>query len=61
MPSAAEESSTDSADHLLHGMEWLSSEERTNYPLTLSIEDFGQISGLTAQVVLPLSPEHICD
>src|SRR4030095_3945769 len=36
-------------------------EERTNYPLSLSVNDFGQALGLTAQVALPLSPERVCD
>ncbi|MER9689928.1 amino acid adenylation domain-containing protein [Mesorhizobium sp. M0139] len=42
------------------GVEWLGSEERTNYPLTLSVEDFGEALGLTAQVAEPLSANRIC-
>jgi non-ribosomal peptide synthetase component F len=38
----------------------LSSEQRTNYPLTLSVDDFGEQLGLTAQVVETLSAERIC-
>ncbi|KAG0181657.1 hypothetical protein DFQ28_002297, partial [Apophysomyces sp. BC1034] len=44
----------------LPGVERLSAEERTNYPLTLSVEDFGQALGLTAQVVEPLDPDRVC-
>ncbi|MER8760632.1 AMP-binding protein, partial [Mesorhizobium sp. M0976] len=44
----------------LSGVEWLGSEERTNYPLTLSVEDFGEALGLTAQVVEPISADRVC-
>ncbi|MFQ3459985.1 condensation domain-containing protein, partial [Bradyrhizobium sp. UFLA01-814] len=48
------------ADDALSGVEWLGEEERTNYPLTLSVEDFGEALGLTAQVVEPISANRIC-
>ncbi|MFQ3459984.1 AMP-binding protein, partial [Bradyrhizobium sp. UFLA01-814] len=48
------------ADDVLSGVEWLGEEERTNYPLTLSVEDFGEALGLTAQVVEPISADRIC-
>ena len=38
-------------DDPLREIEWLGGEERTNYPFTLSVEDFGEALGLTAQVV----------
>ncbi|WP_370906525.1 condensation domain-containing protein [Ensifer sp. WSM1721] len=44
----------------LSGMEWLGGEERTNYPLTLSVEDYGEALGLTAQVVEPVSADRVC-
>ncbi|NRP75841.1 Linear gramicidin synthase subunit D [Ensifer psoraleae] len=47
-------------DDDLPGMEWLGSEERTNYPLALSVEDFGQALGLTAQVAEPVSADRVC-
>ncbi|WP_338861467.1 amino acid adenylation domain-containing protein [Mycetohabitans rhizoxinica] len=42
------------------GIEFLSVEERTNYPLMLSVEDFGNALGLTAQAVWPLDPVRVC-
>ncbi|KAF9901624.1 hypothetical protein EC991_005847, partial [Linnemannia zychae] len=42
------------------GVELLSSQERTNYPFSMSVEDFGSALGLTAQVVQPLNPTQIC-
>ncbi|WP_323118210.1 non-ribosomal peptide synthetase [Burkholderia alba] len=41
------------------GIEWLGGDERTNYPFTLSVEDYGSALGLTAQVVQPFAPERI--
>jgi amino acid adenylation domain-containing protein len=45
---------------LLPGVELLSAQERTNYPIGLSVEDFGQALGLTVQSVPPLEPERVC-
>ncbi|MCA1372779.1 MULTISPECIES: non-ribosomal peptide synthetase [unclassified Bradyrhizobium] len=42
------------------GIEWLGGEERTNYPLMLAVEDYGQALGLTAQIVRPFSADRIC-
>ncbi|WP_157083380.1 condensation domain-containing protein, partial [Bradyrhizobium manausense] len=47
-------------DDSVVGVEWLGGEERTNYPLTLSVEDFGEALGLTAQVAEPISADRIC-
>ncbi|WP_139793402.1 condensation domain-containing protein, partial [Ensifer aridi] len=48
------------ADDALSGIEWLGGEERTNYPVTLAVEDFGEALGLTAQVVEPISADRVC-
>ncbi|MEX3860226.1 amino acid adenylation domain-containing protein, partial [Paraburkholderia sp. BR10923] len=52
--------SASAADDVLPGMEWLGGEERTNYPLTLSVEDFGEALGLTAQVAEGVSADRVC-
>ncbi|KAF9342956.1 hypothetical protein BGX26_006511, partial [Mortierella sp. AD094] len=41
-------------------MKYLGSEESTNYPFTLSVEDFGSRLGLTAQVLQPYDPSSFC-
>ncbi|MEX4005504.1 condensation domain-containing protein, partial [Paraburkholderia sp. EG285A] len=48
------------AEDGLSGVEWLGVEERTNYPLTLSVEDFGEALGLTAQVAEGVSADRVC-
>nr|WP_234939741.1 non-ribosomal peptide synthetase [Sinorhizobium kostiense] len=48
------------ANDALSGIEWLGGEERTNYPVTLAVEDFGEALGLTAQVVEPISADRVC-
>ena len=45
---------------IMKGIELLEGEERTNYPFTLSVEDFGGSLGLTAKVVQPISPTRVC-
>ncbi|KAF9279675.1 hypothetical protein BGZ68_007778 [Mortierella alpina] len=42
------------------GMELLESLERTNYPFTISVEDYGSSLGLTAQVAQPLESGRAC-
>jgi amino acid adenylation domain-containing protein len=42
------------------GIEVLSSEARTNYPLILSVDDCGRGFGLNVQVQSPIDPERIC-
>ncbi|MBO4228597.1 AMP-binding protein, partial [Bradyrhizobium neotropicale] len=48
------------ADAGLPGVEWLGGEERTNYPLSMAVEDFGEALGLTAQVAEPISADRVC-
>ncbi|ATQ77348.1 non-ribosomal peptide synthetase [Massilia violaceinigra] len=43
------------------GIEVLSSQERTNYPFGLSVDDLGQDFLLTVQVALPVEARQICD
>jgi non-ribosomal peptide synthetase component F len=42
------------------GIEFLESQEHTNYPFGLSVEDSGVSLGLTAEVVQPFSPVRVC-
>ncbi|WP_181799049.1 non-ribosomal peptide synthase/polyketide synthase [Kitasatospora acidiphila] len=44
----------------LHGIEILHVHERTNYPLTLSVDDLGTGFHLTAQTVTPIDPAQLC-
>ena len=43
------------------GIESLDSEERTNYPLALSVEDLGDGFALTAQAAPPVDPGRVCE
>ncbi|MDB6373980.1 amino acid adenylation domain-containing protein [Photorhabdus bodei] len=49
------------SDESLKGIELLGAQERTNYPIVLSVEDFGDALGLTAQVVQPFESARLCD
>ncbi|MCW7550878.1 amino acid adenylation domain-containing protein, partial [Photorhabdus sp. APURE] len=49
------------SDEPLKGIEFLGAQERTNYPIVLSVEDFGDTLGLTAQVVQPFESARLCD
>ncbi|KPW24811.1 Amino acid adenylation, partial [Pseudomonas syringae pv. aceris] len=42
------------------GIEVVHAEERSNYPLTLSIDDFGDSFSLTAQAAPGIDPQRIC-
>ncbi|MCG6575987.1 amino acid adenylation domain-containing protein, partial [Pseudomonas sp. AF32] len=42
------------------GLRILGSAERTNYPLTLSVNDYGDALGLTVQSVRTVDPQRIC-
>ncbi|MFF7635318.1 amino acid adenylation domain-containing protein [Kitasatospora sp. NPDC008050] len=43
-----------------NGVEVLHSHERTNYPVTVSIDDLGTGFVLTAQTVAPIDPDLVC-
>ena len=47
--------------HAWEGMRYLGGEERTNYPLVVSVDDLGEGLGLTAQAHAPIEPGRICD
>ncbi|MGL4861210.1 MAG: amino acid adenylation domain-containing protein, partial [Enterobacteriaceae bacterium] len=47
-------------EHSPFDVQWLAGYiRRTNYPFAMSVDDYGDALGLTAQVVNPLSPERI--
>ncbi|WP_445374214.1 amino acid adenylation domain-containing protein [Photorhabdus tasmaniensis] len=48
------------SNEIMDGVEFLGAQERTNYPFTLSVEDFGEALGLTAQIAQPFDPERVC-
>ncbi|PPD47115.1 MAG: non-ribosomal peptide synthetase [Methylobacter sp.] len=41
------------------GIQLLQAEERTNYPITMSVDDFGQTFSLTAHCVKGINPERL--
>ncbi|MDP9040030.1 MAG: amino acid adenylation domain-containing protein, partial [Acidobacteriota bacterium] len=43
------------------GIRGLYGEERTNYPLTLSVDDLGEGFGLTVQVDRSIEPKRVCE
>ncbi len=47
-------------DEAWRGMYFLYAEERTNYPITLSVDDLGVQFNLSALVVSPLEAQRIC-
>ena len=53
------DTSTDSAA-AWQGIETLSGEERTNYPIVLDVDDLGEGFSLTAQTLPPVAPERLC-
>ncbi|WP_308669886.1 non-ribosomal peptide synthetase, partial [Xanthomonas bromi] len=47
-------------DAAWHGIHMLSAEERTNYPLTLNVDDLGEGFRLTAQVLPEVDAARVC-
>ncbi|QLH62426.1 non-ribosomal peptide synthetase [Serratia symbiotica] len=43
----------------IEGVQWLDEQERSNYPVTLSVEDDGETLGVTVQAVAPLEPARV--
>ncbi|ORC58268.1 non-ribosomal peptide synthetase, partial [Pseudomonas floridensis] len=59
--SAAHEALDEAATRAWQGIEVLRAEERSNYPLTLSIDDLGEGFSLTAQAAPGIEPQRVCD
>src|SRR5208282_3092473 len=51
---------SDDARRAWEGVETLHVQARNNYPLTLSVDDFGEGFSLTATTQSPLEPERVC-
>ena len=58
--SPAESASESAIDSGASDIELLWGEERTNYPLTLSVDDLGHDFALVAQAAAPVAPELVC-
>jgi amino acid adenylation domain-containing protein len=61
--SAGADTSTIGAEDALtawEGIEFLGSEERTNYPLILNVDDLGRGIELSAQAQSPVDPDRVC-
>ncbi|WKB55697.1 non-ribosomal peptide synthetase [Eleftheria terrae] len=54
------EAATAEARKAWQGIELLSTDERTNYPLILSIDDLGHDFLMTTQVQAPVDPQRVC-
>jgi amino acid adenylation domain-containing protein len=55
------QASSEKRNRLLAGIRGLYGEERTNYPLMLSVDDLGDGFSLTAQIERPIAPRRICE
>ncbi|WP_122860819.1 non-ribosomal peptide synthetase, partial [Pseudomonas viridiflava] len=59
--SAAHKAADDATVKAWQGIEVLNAEERSNYPLTLSVDDLGEGFSFTAQATPGIEPQRICD
>ncbi|HEU4880974.1 MAG TPA: amino acid adenylation domain-containing protein, partial [Longimicrobium sp.] len=48
------------AGQALQGVRGIGGQERTNYPVVLSVDDWGEAFSLTAQVAAPADPRRVC-
>ncbi|MCQ9473759.1 amino acid adenylation domain-containing protein, partial [Pseudomonas alliivorans] len=59
--SAAHKAVDDETVRAWQGIEVLNAEERSNYPLTLSVDDLGEGFSFTAQATSGIEPQRICN
>ncbi|HEU4557670.1 MAG TPA: amino acid adenylation domain-containing protein, partial [Longimicrobium sp.] len=60
-PSRSQEAGqSERAEQALEGVRGIGAQERTNYPVTLSVDDLGEAFWLTAQVAAPAEAERVC-
>ncbi|MCF5710655.1 amino acid adenylation domain-containing protein, partial [Pseudomonas syringae] len=58
---SAERQVSDQGDRAWGGIEVLGWNERTNYPLTLAVDDLGEGFALTVQATAGIDPQRVCD
>ncbi|MER5363386.1 amino acid adenylation domain-containing protein, partial [Streptomyces sp. NPDC002785] len=58
---AGGDSADDAASSSLQGVELLSARERTNYPLTVSVDDSGSRFDIVVQAAAPISPQAVTE
>ncbi|WP_354676164.1 amino acid adenylation domain-containing protein [Pseudomonas syringae] len=59
--SAVHEAADEATTLAWQGIEVLNAQERSNYPLTLSVDDLGQGFSFTAQATPGIEPHRVCD
>ena len=59
--SPARQTGSNESSSRWEGVQTLHSEERTNYPFALSVDDFGDGFALTAQTQAPIDPARVCE
>ncbi|HEU4881299.1 MAG TPA: amino acid adenylation domain-containing protein, partial [Longimicrobium sp.] len=57
---AEQSEQSEQAGQALEGMRGIGGQERTNYPVMLAVDDWGEAFSMSAQVVAPVDPRRVC-